>query len=98
MANVQADAQEVVLAKYAPYQEYAPVLANVDMHKTFRTAWLSQGAPAENLIDYDEMIASLEKQKELEEAAAQAQIGESASKAYKNVSGAPEEGSIASQL
>ncbi|KKN47746.1 hypothetical protein LCGC14_0659800 [marine sediment metagenome] len=95
MANVQSNAQEVVLAKYAPYQEFVPILENVDMDRTFRTAWISGGAPAENLVDFDEMIAARQEKQQLELAAAQAQIGESASKAYKNVSGVPEAGSLA---
>jgi len=98
MSNVQANAQEVILAKYAPYQEMVPVLENVDMDKTFRTAWISGGAPAENLTDFNEMIEARQKQQQLEMAAAEAQIGESASKAYKNVSSVPDEGSLAAAL
>ncbi len=95
MANVQSNAQEVILAKYAPYQEFASVLENVDMDRVFRTAWISGGAPAENLTDFDKMIAERQEKQQLELAAAQSQIGESASKAYKNVSSTPEAGSLA---
>ena len=98
MSNVQANAQEVVLAKYAPYAEVTPIFENVDMDKVIRHAWISGGAPAENLTDYDQMIAARAERKQLEDAAAAAQIGESASKAYKNVSGVPDEGSLASAL
>ena len=85
MSNVQANAQEVVLAKYSPYAEFSPVMENVDMDKTFRHAWISGGAPAENLTDYDEMIKARNQRQELQEAAAQAEIAEAGSKAYKNV-------------
>jgi len=98
MANVQSNAQEVILAKYAPYQEFVPVLENVNMDRVFRTAWISGGAPAENLTDFDEMIAARAEKQQLELAAAQAQIGADASKAYKNVSSVPEAGSLAEQL
>ena len=98
MSNVQANAQEVVLAKFVPYQEITPVLENVNMDKTFRTAWISGGAPAENLTDFDEMMEARAKKQQLDEAAAQAQIGADASKAYKNVSGVPDEGSLAAAL
>ncbi|KKN10418.1 hypothetical protein LCGC14_1036810 [marine sediment metagenome] len=98
MSNVQANAQEVVLAKFVPYQEITPVLENVNMDKTFRTAWISGGAPAENLTDFDEMMEARAKKQQLDEAAVQAQIGADASKAYKNVSGVPDEGSLAAAL
>jgi len=94
MSNVQANAQEVTLAKWQPYQEITPVLENVDIDKAFRTSWISSGAPAENLTDYDEMIKAREKRQQLEEAAAQAETAESASKAYRNVLTAPEPGSL----
>jgi hypothetical protein len=85
MSNVQANAQEVVLAKYSPYAEFSPVMENVDMDKTFRHAWISAGAPAENLTDYDEMMAARQARQQMQEAAAQAEIAEAGSKAYKNV-------------
>jgi hypothetical protein len=44
------------------------------------------------------MINARANRQQLEEAAAQAQIGADASKAYKNVSGAPEEGSLAAAI
>jgi hypothetical protein len=85
MSNVQANAQESVLAKWQPYQEITPVLENVDIDKAFRTSWISAGAPAENLTDYDEMIEARADRQQMEENAAQAEILETGSKAYKNV-------------
>lgn len=98
MSNVQANAQEATLAKWIPYQEITPVLENVDIDKAFRTAWISSGAPAENLTDYDMMIEERQKRKQLEEAAAQAQVAESGSKAYRNVLSSPEPGSLAEMV
>jgi len=98
MSNVQANAQESVMAKYVPYAELSPVFENIDMDKSIRTSWISAGAPAENLTDYDEMIEERQRRKQLEESAAAAEIGAEASKAYKNVSGVPESGSLAEAL
>lgn len=95
MSNVQANAQEVVLAKWQPYQEITPVLENVNIDTAFRTSWISAGAPAENLTDYDAMIAERQRRQQIDEAAAAAEISADASKAYKNVSSVPEAGSLA---
>jgi hypothetical protein len=98
MSNVQANAQEAVLAKWQPYMEVTPVLENADLDKAFRTSWIAAGAPAENLTDYDIMI---EQRAEAQQAAAMAQqmeTLESGSKAYKNVSGAVDENSLAAAL
>ncbi len=98
MSNVQANAQEATMAKYAPYAETTPVFENIDMDKSIRTSWISSGAPAENLTDYDEMIAERQRRKQLDEAAAQAASAKDAAKAYKDVSGVPEVGSVAGTL
>ena len=98
MSNIQANAQEAVLAKYQPYQEVTPVLENIDMDKAIRASWIASGAPAENLTDYDEMIDARQERQKVEEARVQAEIAEKASKAYKNVESVPEEGSLAAAL
>ncbi len=98
MSNVQSNAQEAVLAKWVPYQEITPVLENVDIDRAFRTSWISAGAPAENLTNYDEMIAARQERKQLEELAAQAEVAETGSKAFKNVSSVPDAGSLAEAL
>ena len=98
MSNVQANAQEVVMAKFVPYAELAPVFENIDMDKALRTSWIAQGAPAENLTNYDDMREARRQKQVLEEAAASAQIGADASKAYKNVSSVPEAGSLAEAI
>ncbi len=98
MASVQSNAMEATLAKWQPYAEATPVYRNLNWHTAFRKSWLSSGAPADVLTDFDEMIEQLKKEDELVEAAAQAQVAETASKAFKNVSTAAEEGSVAEAL
>lgn len=96
MSNVQTNAMEATLAKWAPYVTARPdILDNVDFDKSFRMSWLNAGAPAEGLTDVDQMNTDREAANQLDTAAAQAQIGAEASKAYKNVSKVPEEGSLA---
>ena len=98
MSNMQTNAIEATLAKWAPYAQVSPVFDNVDFDTSFRTSWLNAGAPAEGLKDFDEMQEERQEVKELQVAAAQADIADSASKAYRNVANAPEEGSIAESL
>ena len=98
MAGVQSNAMEATLAKWQPYSEASPVFDNVDWDKGFRQSWLASGSPADVLVDFDTMM---EKRKEIEQlqlAEAQAQISETASKAYRNISKAAEDGSPAEQL
>lgn len=95
MSNIQTNAIEATLAKWAPYTENTNVLDNVEFDKSFRLTWLNGGAPAEGLKNYDEMIADREATTQLQVAAAQAEIAESASKAYRNVEKAAEPGSLA---
>jgi hypothetical protein len=98
MSNMQTNAIEATLAKWMPYAETTPVFENVDFDTSFRMSWLNAGAPAEGLRDIEEMNTEREQNKQLQMAAAGAEIGESASKAYRNVLTAPEEGSLAEAL
>ena len=98
MSNMQTNAIEATLAKWAPYGDKTPVFDNVDFDTSFRMSWLNAGAPAEGLKDFDQMLAERERISQLQEAAAQAEIGETASKAYRNVLKTPEEGSPAESL
>lgn len=98
MSNVQTNAIETTLAKWQPYMEVAPVLENVDFDTSFRLSWLNAGAPAEGLKDYDEMIAEREEVKQLQMASAQAEVADTASKAYRNVAKAAEPNSPAEAL
>lgn len=100
MSNLQTNAMEATLAKWQPYVQIAPTnpYDNVDFDKSFRTSWLNSGAPAEGLRDFDEMIADRKQVRELQMAAAQAEVTETGSKAYRNVSKAAEAGSPAETL
>lgn len=98
MSNMQTNAIEATLAKWAPYADVAPVFDNVGWDTSFRMSWLNAGAPAEGLKDFDEMLEEREEVKQLQVAAARAEIADSASKAYRNVAKAPEAGSVAEAL
>ena len=98
MSNMQSNAMEATLAKWQPYAEATNVFDNVDWDISFRTSWLNSGAPAEGLIDVDVMNEGRGETKQLEQAAAQAQIAADASKAYRNVNEVPEPGSLAESL
>jgi len=98
MSNVQANAMEATLAKWAPYDERLRVFDNVDPQKAFRKSWISGGAPAEVLREIEDIEADREIEKQLQVAAAQTEIAESASKAYRNVNEVPEEGSLAATI
>ncbi len=98
MASVQSNAMEATLAKWQPYAEVSPVYENMKWDIGFRKSWLAAGAPADVLTDFDEMMEKRKADEELQLAAAQAEIAETASKAYKNVETVPEDGSIAAGL
>ncbi len=94
MSNLQTNAMEATLAKWAPYAQITTVLENVDFDKSFRTSWLNSGAPAENLKDFNLMMEERAEANQLQTAQAQAEVADTASKAYRNVAKAPEEGSL----
>lgn len=98
MSNIQTNAIEATLAKWQPYSETTGVFSNVDFDKSFRLSWLNAGAPAEGLRDYDEMVEERDEIKTLQKAAAEAEVGETASKAYRNVTKAAEDRSLAEAL
>ncbi len=98
MASVQANAMEATLAKWAPYAEATPVFENFDFDKAFRISHLASGAPAEVLTDFDQMMEDRKEVNDLQKASIQADIAEKGSKALKNASSKPEEGSAAEQL
>jgi hypothetical protein len=99
MASVQANAMEATLAKFAPYVPLKPeIFENIDFDKVIRESWLASGAPAGNLVDFEEMVAARKEIQDMQKAQAQADIGDTASKAYKNASQVADDGSPASAL
>ena len=98
MSNMQTNAMEATLAKWQPYDERLGVFDNVDPDTAFRMSWLNAGAAAEGLKDFDQMLVEREEVKQLQMAAAQAEVAETGSKAYRNVAKAAEAGSPAEAL
>jgi hypothetical protein len=98
MASVQANAMEATLAKWSPYAQISPVFENVNWDEAFRESWLAAGAPADKLTDFDAMKARREEVEQMQMGQAQADIADTASKAFRNVGTTPEEGSPAAEL
>jgi len=89
MSNMQTNAIEITLAKWAPYQQFYPVFDNINLDKAFVTSAINAGVPADHVLTEDEVGQNREEKQQMEKIAAQTQIAESASKAIKNVSGTP---------
>lgn len=98
MSNMQTNAIEATMAKWAPYDERLRVFDNIDPITAFRQSYLNSGAPAEGLRPVEDIIAEREEEKEMQRMSIAAETGEVASKAFKNVSNVPEEGSLAAAL
>lgn len=99
MAAVQTNAMLATLSLWAPYAQVKPeIFENINFDKSIRESWLASGAPAKNLNDFDEMIAQRQEIVDIQKASAQADIADTASKAYRNVSNVPDEGSLAAGL
>jgi hypothetical protein len=99
MASVQANAMVATLALWSPYIPIKPeIMENVNFDKSFRESWLASGAPAANLNDFDEMIKQRKEIEDIQKAAAQADIADTASKAYRNTSQVADDGSPAASV
>jgi hypothetical protein len=86
MSNMQANAIEATLAKWAPYMELAPVLDNINLDRAFRKSALNAGVPPEVFNDPDDVASVREGRQMKQDAAEQAEIGVNASKAIANLS------------
>lgn len=98
MSNVQTNAIELTMAKWAAYDERLRVFDNIDPFVAFRTVWLNSGAPANALRPIEDVMADRLHEQVIADATIQAEVAEVGSKAYRNVTGAPEQGSIAEQF
>jgi len=87
MKNMQTSATESTLALWQPYQEIYPVYDNMKMDESFRESALAKGVPAERLRDPDEVKSIREERNAPLQAAQDAEIAETGSKALKNLSG-----------
>ena len=98
MSNIQTNAIEATLAKWQPYAEGTGVFENVNFDSAFRRSWRNSGAPTEDLTDFDTMLEERKKVEDIQMAAAQAEVAETGSKAYRNVTKAAESPSPAEVL
>jgi hypothetical protein len=87
MSNMQTNAIEATIAKWSPYQQFYPVLDNLDLDKAFVTSALNAGVPADIVVSEEDVAAKRKQSQELEQAAAQAEIAATGSQAIKNIQG-----------
>lgn len=85
MSTMQSNALGSVMAKWAPYIEVHPVFDNIDMDRAFKHDARAHGVPEKLMKGKDQVTAEREGRQQMEQAPQQAEIMESASKAYKNV-------------
>ena len=88
MSTMQSNALGSVMAKWTPYLEVHPVFDNVDMDKAFKHDARAHGVPENLLIDQIKVDSKRQSQEQMNMAPQGADIMESASKAYKNISDA----------
>jgi hypothetical protein len=89
MSNMQTSAIELTIAKWSPYQQFYPVLDNMDMDKAFRVSAINIGVPADVLRDEQDVEESRAEAKQVRQAAQMAEIAATGSQAIKNVQGIP---------
>lgn len=89
MSNMQTSAIELTIAKWSPYQQFYPVLDNIDMDKAFRVSAINTGVPADVLRDEQDVEETRAEAKQVQRAAQMAEIAATGSQAIKNVQGTP---------
>jgi hypothetical protein len=89
MSNMQTSAIELTIAKWSPYQQFYPVLDNMDMGKAFRVSAINTGVPADVLRDEQDVEQTRAEAKQVQQAAQMAEIAATGSQAIKNVQGTP---------
>jgi len=94
MSNMQTNAIELWVAKWSPYQQYFPVLDNVNIDEGAATSALNMGVPAHLIRTEDEVSGMREKTQQAQEAKQSAELMETGSKAIRNLQGTPLEGMI----
>lgn len=98
MSQLQSNAIELHIAKWAPINEFFPVFDNIDMDEAERLTANNSGVPGQVMRSEEDVVIMRAERKQLQDAAQQAEIAETASKAIKNVSGAIEDNSIAAGI
>jgi hypothetical protein len=94
MSAIQTNGIEMTLAKWSPYQQFYPVLDNINLDKAFIVSSLNAGVPADLLLDEKTVAKNRQKQLEMQEAQQQAELAATASQAIKNVQGSSLEGML----
>jgi len=95
---MHTQATEITLAKWAPYNQLAPILDNIDLDAAFRLSSINTGVPAVLMKPMQDVMEERQARQQKQEMAEMAQVGEIASKAIKNISGSVAPDSIAAQL
>ena len=98
MTNIQTNAIEATMAKWAPYDERMRVFDEINGSRSFRLSWLNSGAPAEGLRPEEDVLADRQKEQQQQDVAIAAETAETGSKAFRNVQKASESGSLAEAL
>lgn len=94
MSAIQTNGIELTLAKWSPYQQFYPVLDNMNLDKAFVTSALNAGVPADLIYDEMEVNERRQEQMEMQKAQQQAELAATASQAIKNVQGSSLEGML----
>ncbi len=95
MSQLQSNAIELWLGKWTALEEIWPVSDNIDMDEAARLTANNSGVPGQVMRSEEDVAIMRAERKQTQDAAQQAEIAETVSKAIKNVSGAVEETSIA---
>ncbi len=98
MSAVQANAVEMVIAKWAPLNDLYPVLDNLDLDKAFIASAAAQGVSTRVMRPVKERDETRKAKQDQQDAAKQLVMAESASKAYKNVTVPVQSGSLAESI
>jgi len=92
MSNMQTNAIELWVAKWSPYQQFYPVLDNVDIDEGAATSALNMGVPAKLIRTADDVAEIRQASQEAQQMQQQAELAEVGSKAIKNLQGTAMEG------
>ena len=98
MSSLQSSSIEIWLSKWSAINELVPVLDNFDYDEGARTTMFNDGLPANVIRSVEDRDAIRQERKDLQQAADEAQIAETMSKAVKNVSGEVADTSLVNQL
>lgn len=98
MSSMQTNAIETVLAKWAAYDEKYYVFDNLNIDESFKLSAINTGVPANLFKDEEEVAKARQERNAPMQAQQDAMIMAEASKAYKNVTQAPQAGSLGEMM